>query len=250
MSAIARGLYWQLLALQWQDGFVPDDMWTAFRLLDVDDGDREVLAEIWETAISHFVPHPLDPIRLINPRQATERWRAIDLSASRSNAGREGGKKSGKMRQTVSADDSATSKRCLSKAEAKPKQPRKDIDLDKETDKQNVSKDTGKPDVENSDGPWNKRLAPIARELGGESGIANWLRWAKTKDIDECERIMIGFKAMRERGAIWVKPGEPCTPAVLSCVHDGQPIENAAIKEYWWITNPKPESGQLTRIQA
>ena len=211
MSAIARGLYWQLLALQWQDGFVPDDMWTAFRLLDVDDGDREVLAEIWETAISHFVSHPLDPTRLINPRQAEERWRAIDLSASRSKAGREGGVRSGKKRDPLSGGNKTTSKQSPSKAQAKPKQTRTDIDLDKETDKQHVLSERAKPDVENL----FQRLGPHARKLNPDRKEQNkWIAWAKLQDVplDELESWMGGLALLRDKRCLeWIGPDEPVT---------------------------------------
>lgn len=103
------------------------------------------------------------------------------------------------------------------------------------------------PDVEK----WNDRLAPLARELGGEQGVARWLRWAKTRDPDTCEQIMVGFKSLRDRGAIsWVPPGKVCTPGTLSVLFDGQPIENAAISEYWRVTSPKSERSDLTRLQA
>ena len=137
--------------------------------------------------------------------------------------------------------------------------PETEGETETETEKSSVLSEPAEPSVENSkptskpdEEPWNDRLAPLARELGGEKHVGNWLRWAKSKDTDECERIMLGFKSMRERGAIWVKPGEPCTPAVLTCMRDGQPIENAAIAEYWRITGPAPatESAGPTRLQA
>lgn len=105
-----------------------------------------------------------------------------------------------------------------------------------EAEESSVLSEPAEADVENSleDGlKWNARLAPLAREAGGESKVADWLRRAKPKP-DYYEEVLIGLVSMRERGAIdfLVKPGEPMSPAILSISQEGQPIERRAIAEY------------------
>lgn len=111
------------------------------------------------------------------------------------------------------------------------------------------------PSVENLDvePAWNARLAPLARELGGEKHVGNWLRWARP-DPDRSERVMLGLKSLRDRGAlVWVDPGQACTPGCLDPETDGQPAAKVAESEYWRMTRASPRSAPsngMTKIGA
>lgn len=131
--------------------------------------------------------------------------------------------------------------------------PETEKETEKETD--SVVSQPGEPDVDNSleEGlAWNARLAPLAREAGGERNVGNWLRKAKGNPA-HYEMVLPGLVSLRDRGALdfVVKPGEPMSPGILDVTREGQPIERRAIAEYWRMNDRGRRDGSgLERIQA
>jgi uncharacterized protein YdaU (DUF1376 family) len=91
MSPEARGVYWDLLAVAWNEGGIPsdpDELAALFTWLSVKD--QRTFRKLWRE-IEPFWVHGENG-SLVNPRQERERMEALKAHERRVEAGRKGGR--------------------------------------------------------------------------------------------------------------------------------------------------------------
>lgn len=95
MSPGARGLYWDLLSLAWDEGGIPVDPTTLANYLRIRPA---TFARLWAEIEDCWIHGPEG--KLVNPRQEREREEAMRVYQQRVEAGRKGGRP-GKQTETV-----------------------------------------------------------------------------------------------------------------------------------------------------
>jgi hypothetical protein len=86
-----------------------------------------------------------------------------------------------------------------------------------ETETDSVPKGTA------TDEKWNVRLAPLARALGGDAHVGNWLKYLKpiceAGATDDMESVLWGVRWLADKGALeethGIRKGDLVKPAVL-----------------------------------
>lgn len=227
-----RGAYVDLMAVQWMDGTIPTD---EEELTDLLRGLGYAPGELRLDRLCDLFPGGK------NERLEKERAKQAEYRAKKADAGRKGA--NARWHSDSTANGSANAKAIANDGPASASSTANTSSVLSEPPGGDVEKPTEEP-------PWNRRLAPPAREAGGESHLSDWLQYAR-HNPDEYERILIGFVSLRERGALKPKvaPGQLVSPAVLALKSEGQPIEKLAIKEYWRLDRmPKRTNGTLDRL--
>lgn len=240
LRPVERAAYMDLLAVAWLDGRIPvdeEDLGDLLRGLGNNPADLRLgkLLELFPDGK--------------NDRQEKERAKQAAYRKKKAEAGRKGGlAKAKRERSSAKAQPEHSHSNTKAEGLAKPSL----ASASASSNGSSVVSQPAEADVDNSleNGlRWNDRLAPLAREAGGESRVADWLRTAKPKP-DYYEEVLIGLVSMRERGAIdfLVKPGEPMSPAILSISQEGQPIERRAIAEYKRLGRVPKRNGSMERL--
>ena len=88
LSPAARGVYIDLLAHQWEDGYIPENRSVLFRLCGLTEKEFE---NIWEELSGNFVSNGI-PGQLINERLAKEREKALAKVQKNQDNGKKGGR--------------------------------------------------------------------------------------------------------------------------------------------------------------
>jgi hypothetical protein len=231
MHWTTRGLYFQLLEIQWRHGFVPLNNALAAQLLGADafehtEGGPD-FEQAWEVAVSHFVPHAADPEKLVNPRQAQERWQSIDRLEAQRRGGREGGRASGRARKALAEVAKEPTDGSLPRRlpEGNPQALLDTVTVTTtDTDDTEGSSLRSSPSAAGSSEKWwNERLAPLARSLH-PGKVGDWLRWCKAnvgidseERIEEAERVLEGLRGLIDSGQLRLAgPGDEVSPAVFN----------------------------------
>ncbi len=189
MSLAERGAYIDLLCVQWLEGEIPLDPELARRAVNApEDGWPTVWARV-----SRKFPGGRNA-KLERVRDEKHRYHE-----AKRKAGQKGGRVSAKRRR-----DGSTAT-VLPQAKVKPASASASATSTKVSEIPSAD----------ADEKWNDRLAPLCRTLN-EKGVANWLRWCKGQDVNDCERWLIGLAELRDSGKLsWIPPDTPVKPAVF-----------------------------------
>lgn len=95
MDPATRGIYTDLLAFDWRENGIPKDHQFLAQALGVDD---ETMNQAWDSLSDRFIPHPEKDGYVTNKRLSKEREKVVGRKEKMSEAGRRGGKLSGKIR--------------------------------------------------------------------------------------------------------------------------------------------------------
>lgn len=118
MTPAERGVYIQLLAIQWREGSIPAHKGTLYRLAGLQYPDDEM--EILDSVLCKFESLPGSPDRLVNGRLERERQEAEAISAANSLNGRRGGRPNKINDRKATAFDSLSIRLSETKANGKP----------------------------------------------------------------------------------------------------------------------------------
>jgi uncharacterized protein YdaU (DUF1376 family) len=205
-----RGAYCDLLCVQWNEGQIPTDPDAAGMCIGIHPETwPEWRSRIWPRVVTFF-PNGRNP-RLAEYRQALEKLRK--------KASKDGKRGARKRWHDNDVNGVAMATPCEphwgGHSTASATAPASNASTNVEAAAPN--------DVEK----WNDRLAPLARQLGGDEKVGDWLKWAKAcgapKKCDQVEAWMWGLWKLRELGALeWIPKGQDVGPAVFRTPHSPQ----------------------------
>lgn len=210
-----RGLYQQLLDIQWRLGYVPASAMSCARIIGVQFPEWEEFETTFKAVLEWEVFHTLedDPSKMVNPRQVKERTRAIHYFEQKRQAGKsnKGRHKERTLRRT--------SKRAPN---VRPNAPPIDVDVDKETLSPSnevesvVARAREAPPPESS----YPHFDQLAAYLNGHSDAAR--RFAESADHPrQWARAIMGLYGPHGTDAlVWGRTPEDARPGLLAIALD------------------------------